>query len=489
MAADDQSLAFYDMTRLVAVRLSPIATGIDRIDQRFARAVFEAYGERCFPVVRVGSKALLADRGLSRALILGLERTWFEGRPRDLRIARALEVAGLTQRIDGPLTQGLHNRKGRCGGPAALRLSYLALTALNGLCRAGLFVGTRARNALRQNARTTIPSLLSDGASGLYVVCSHGGIARCDGLLPHLTKVCRLKAVAYIHDILPIDYPEYFPPGKPKGFARFLSELVRAGAAFVVNSRDTARRLEGHARRMKWSIGEVSVVHPGIETRPAVARNGAGASPGPNGGAPYFVVVGTIEPRKNHLLLLQVWRDLVRAGTRPMPHLHIVGMRGWENENVLDLLDRCEAIRPYVIEHGELADPELRRLIIGARAVLFPSFAEGFGLPLLEALHLGARVIASDLPVFREIAGNAPRYVSPLDGLGWRRAIVECLGQTQPPATEGPRILANGFDWETRSREFLDKLRAQANGSLRHAPEMPSKKRASSEARQGAELQ
>ena len=487
MAADDQSLVFYDMTRLVAMRLSPIAAGIDRIDLRFARAAFEAYGERCFAVVKVGSKALLADPGLSRALILGLERTWFEGWPRDLRIARALEVAGLTQRIDGPLARGLHNRKGGCGGPKALRLSHLALTALNGLCRAGLFVWTRARNALRGDARTIIPGLLTNGTAGIYVVCSHGGIVRCDGLLPHLTKICRLKTVAYVHDILPVDYPEYFPPGKPQGFARFLSELVRAGAAFVVNSRDTARRLESHARRMNWNLGEVSVIHPGIEARPAGARNGLGSNPGPNGGAPYFVVVGTIEPRKNHLLLLQVWRDLVRAGTRPMPHLHIVGRRGWENENVFDLLDRCEAIRPYVIEHGELADPELRHLVIGARAVLIPSFAEGFGLPLLEALHLGSRVIASDLPVFREIAGNAPLYVSPLDGLGWRRAIVECLGQTQPQALDRAGILAEGYGWETRSKEFLDKLRAQAKGSLGQAPETRLEGKTPTEVYLGAE--
>ena len=364
----------------------------------------------------------------------------------------------------------------------------MARAALNGLCRAGLFVGTRARNALRRDARTIIPGLLSDGESGIYVVCSHGGIARCDGLLPHLTKVCRLKVVAYIHDILPIDYPEYFPPGKPQGFARFLSELARANAALVVNSHETARRLEGYARRMNWRTGEVSVVYPGIEMRPAAAESRLASNPGPNGGAPYFVVVGTIEPRKNHLLLLQVWRDLVRAGTRPMPHLYIVGMRGWENENVLDLLDRCEAIRPYVIEHGQLADPELRRLVIGARAVLFPSFAEGFGLPLLEALHLGTPVIASDLVVFREVAGKAPRYVSPLDGLGWRRAIMECLGQTQPPALDRAGILADGSDWETQSREFLDKLRALADAGLGQEPELRLERKTPTAAYLGTEV-
>ncbi len=470
MATDDGPLVFYDMTRLVAMRLSPIATGIDRIDLRLARAVFEAYGERCFPVVKVGSKALLADRRLAHALIQYLDRTWFEGRPHDLRTVRALEAAGLAQRIDGPLAHGLRNRNRRRGQPEARQPSRMALAALNGLCKAGLFVWTRIRNALRPDARAVIPGLLRNGRMGVYVVCSHRGIALCGGLLSTLADACGLKILAYIHDLIPLEYPEYTRPQETETIAHFLSDLVRADAAFVANSRDTARRLEGHARSMNWNLGEVSVVYPGIETRLAAPGNRSSVTPGPNGGAPYFVVVGTVEPRKNHLLLLQVWRDLVRTGTRPMPHLHIVGMRGWENENVLDLLDRCEAIRPYVIEHGEMTDPDLVRLVIGARAVLFPSFAEGFGLPLLEALHLGKHVIASDLPVFREVASNVPQYVDPLDGIGWRRAILDSLNRTQPTASEVIRIFGNGFDWKTQSKEFLDQLHAQLNGSRRDPP-------------------
>ena len=59
----------------------------------------------------------------------------------------------------------------------------------------------------------------------------------------------------------------------------------------------------------------------------------------------------------------------------------------------------------------------------GARALLMPSFAEGFGLPIIEALELGTPVIASDLPVYREIVGDIPTYLDPLDGPSWERAI------------------------------------------------------------------
>jgi glycosyltransferase involved in cell wall biosynthesis len=76
-----------------------------------------------------------------------------------------------------------------------------------------------------------------------------------------------------------------------------------------------------------------------------------------------------------------------------------------------------------VIEIGGLSTPGLRRLLSNACALLMPSFAEGFGLPIIEALALGTPVIASDLPAHREAGGESVTYLSPIDGLGWLAAI------------------------------------------------------------------
>ena len=143
----------------------------------------------------------------------------------------------------------------------------------------------------------------------------------------------------------------------------------------------------------------------------------------PTGGRPYFVVCGTIEPRKNHLLLLHVWRDLVARLGEAAPKLLIVGARGWENEHVLDLLERCPALRGHVIEASGLPTPSVRWLLHGARALLMPSFAEGYGLPLVEALASGVPVIASDIPVFQEVGGGRVLAIDPTDGPRWREAI------------------------------------------------------------------
>ena len=138
---------------------------------------------------------------------------------------------------------------------------------------------------------------------------------------------------------------------------------------------------------------------------------------------PYFVYISTIEPRKNHLLLLNIWRRMIEQLGDAAPVLVLIGRRGWENENVIDMLERGELLRGHVIEAGEVSDNRMQALVAHARAMLMPSFAEGFGMPVVEALAAGVPVICSDIVAHREVGGDAPDYIDPLDGLGWMRAI------------------------------------------------------------------
>ena len=166
-----------------------------------------------------------------------------------------------------------------------------------------------------------------------------------------------------------------------------------------------------------------------IETRHVTALLGVDPLPDPPdrapSGPPAFVVLGTIEPRKNHLLLLNIWRQFAEElPPGNIPQLHIVGRRGWENENIVDILDRAPFMGRHVFERGFLPDGDLRDLLTGARALLFPSFAEGFGFPLAEACQLGVPAICSDLPVYREFIDTGPIYLDPLDGPGWKNAII-----------------------------------------------------------------
>ena len=226
------------------------------------------------------------------------------------------------------------------------------------------------------------------------------------------------RLVLFVHDAIPSEFPEYARTGGGEKHRQRLVNALSMACGIIVNSEDTAQRLRGYLPHAS-TMPPLLVAHIGLDPLPA---------PDPNlvlPAKPYFVVVGTIEPRKNHLLLLHIWRQFAQQGVDPLPNLVIVGRRGWENENILDLIDRSDFLKDHVVEMSDLGDAQLSAIVMGSRAVLMPSFAEGYGMPVAEALAVEVPVIASDLPVFHEIAGDIPDYRNPLDGPGWASTIVD----------------------------------------------------------------
>ena len=189
----------------------------------------------------------------------------------------------------------------------------------------------------------------------------------------------------------------------------------------IVNSYDTQKTLKSFAIKHNLSTNKILVNFLG--TKNLKIRDGLFKNHFFN--KKYFVVLGTIEARKNHNLLLHIWRLLVEQNYPDIPYLIIIGRRGWECETTIDLLERCEKIRPFIKELNNCSDAELINWLGSARALLFPSFIEGFGMPLVEAYALGVPVIASDLAVYREFAQDIPDYIDPLDAIKWRRYILD----------------------------------------------------------------
>jgi glycosyltransferase involved in cell wall biosynthesis len=109
----------------------------------------------------------------------------------------------------------------------------------------------------------------------------------------------------------------------------------------------------------------------------------------------------------------------------------LVGRRGWENESVIDHLQRSKAVIRLVHEASDLSDRELAQLVGGAAALLSPSLAEGFDLPVVEAMTLRTPVIASDIPAHRELAGGTATLLDPVDGSAWLQAIASAARSHQ----------------------------------------------------------
>jgi glycosyltransferase involved in cell wall biosynthesis len=222
-----------------------------------------------------------------------------------------------------------------------------------------------------------------------------------------------------IHDLLPIEYPEFFRVDSVERHARRLKVFAEIAAGAIVSTPAVAEALLAHLK----GLGRKTL--PLLVQPLPVSRIFHGPREHDDGLAaqPYFIICGTIEPRKNHLLVFNLWRELARLFGPATPKLIVVGARGWENENIVDMLERCPAIRDHVIEASGLSTPSLKRLINNARAVLMPSFAEGYGLPVAEALTAGTPVLASDLPSLRAMDASAITRLDPVDGLGWLDAI------------------------------------------------------------------
>lgn len=258
-----------------------------------------------------------------------------------------------------------------------------------------------------------------------------------------------VQGVFFVHDLLPLDYPEFWRRGYRDRFETGVAMLARVGRAFIVSSDAVKERLDRELRRRgRTGVPILSLPFPPF-LGPGTSGN---AAPDELGAEPYFVMVGTIEPRKNHLLILNLWRRMAEQGG-PVPKLVLVGGRGWENEQVVDMLERCIAIGASVIEAPALTDADMRALVAHARALLYPSFEEGFGLPLAEALMLGTPVLASDIPVLRQTAQERALFLDPLDGPAWLAAI-RALADPENPTARAVRALAAAYEPPAVDRYF-----------------------------------
>ena len=259
-----------------------------------------------------------------------------------------------------------------------------------------------------------------------------------DATLSALRSVPGLRLVVMIHDTIPLDLPAFQRAGTARSFASRFRAAARHADAILCPSQaaaaDVTRHLQALGRPARVVVAPLGVT-------PAEAR----VQDLPEGlppQEPYFVVLGTIEPRKNHALLLDLWEELGPAA----PWLLICGSRGWRNAATFARLDRHP---PRVREVPGLSDSAVAALLDGARALLFPSLAEGFGLPLVEAMARGTPVICSDLAVFREVAGPTATYLDPRDHAAWRAAVERHRDDPVPRARLVPP------DWEAHFKTAL----------------------------------
>lgn len=366
-----------DVTRLVS-RAGLLPTGVDRVELAYLRALTADGGSPVFGLCRTALGFVLLDR-------IGLLALGQAVASRDF--GRADWVSRLNRRLT----------------PAArLGQSFVR------------------RHAVARSTRRGLPRLLAhvpDGFTWFNVGHSNLTDAVCRAI--RAQPGARLSVL--LHDTIPLDWPDMQRPHSVAAFAAKLRVAQRHADRIICTSAACAADVTRHMTPL-GRVPPIVTAHLGVDPqRPAPEEIPPGVMPL----RPYFMVLGTIEPRKNHALLLDIWDDWGPGA----PDLLICGRRGWRNA---DVFARLDAGVPHVREVAGLSDGAVAALLTGARGLLFPSLAEGFGLPPLEAASLGAPVICADLPACRELLGDSAVYADPKDHYRWKNESARLAVATAP---------------------------------------------------------
>jgi glycosyltransferase involved in cell wall biosynthesis len=218
------------------------------------------------------------------------------------------------------------------------------------------------------------------------------------GLIPF--RIRGVPVAITVHDFVSVRYPGTMPLAARLYRTWNQRAWVRRSDVVMAVSRATADEA-----RSIFGIDPHAVIHPGVDE---VFLHPQLEGPGPATSGDFFLVLGTVEPRKNLEALLATAGVLLDEGAWPSGlRILVVGGAGWRDASVRASLGRLEA-RGIVRSLGYVPRGALPRLLREARALLMPSIYEGFGMPVAEAMAVGCPVVCSDIPPFREVAGSYP---------------------------------------------------------------------------------
>jgi glycosyltransferase involved in cell wall biosynthesis len=274
-----------------------------------------------------------------------------------------------------------------------------------------------------------------------------------------------IKIYFVIFDLLPMLRPDAFPFGTEKHFAAFLHTVSTVADGLLCISRAVADELiewigrHGLPREAPLQVGyfhlgaDIGASAPSFGLPPNAAQVLESVRARPS-----FLMVGTVEPRKAHAQALAAFELLWRKGKQI--NLVIVGKQGWMVEQLADRMANHPEKDKRLFWLSGISDEMLLKLYAGSAALLSPSEGEGFGLPLIEAAQHDIPIIARNLPVFREVAGEHAYYfdgLAPSDLSAAVEAWLALQREGKAPASTGMRWLT----WSETAQQLLNAIEHQ----------------------------
>lgn len=253
-----------------------------------------------------------------------------------------------------------------------------------------------------------------------------------------------LPTVVTVHDLLAARHPEWVPGGRARGVQALQRATARAANRIITISENSARDI-----RELLGRSEVDVIPLGVLPVDPLDRHAPPARP-------FVLASGNRMPHKNFARLVEAWAQIPLA---ERPKLVITGSHG--DDPLVELVAQL-GLAADVELLGWVTDDELDRLYDTASAYAFPTLFEGFGLPVLEAMARGCPVVGSDIPILREVGGDAMRYFDPHDPASIARTVREVVTAPGNLADAG-RKRAALFTWQRTADATADVYRRLAD--------------------------
>jgi glycosyltransferase involved in cell wall biosynthesis len=299
----------------------------------------------------------------------------------------------------------------------------------------------------------------------------------------YIERVKRDKGLRFallIYDIIPLRRPEWYDVRLTKRFRVWLADTLPLADMVLTISTATAADVTGYARNKGLPLRAVATPIPigtGFKKSYAAQRRSpdgivSSRLPAPNS---YALIVSTIEPRKNHILLFRVWRRLMedmRAAS--VPTLVFAGRVGWLVSDLMEQLHNSSFLDGKIIVIESPTDEELEGLYAGCLFTLFPSFYEGWGLPVTESHAFGRPCIISKTTSLPEAGGSLARYIDPDNTTDAYRVIRETI-QDQAGLREWRDRVHREFrpvEWSQSARAVLNALDATEDASRAREPQL-----------------
>ena len=275
---------------------------------------------------------------------------------------------------------------------------------------------------------------------------------QCPTPRPQLFKCLTARDItimAIVNDVMPITNPEWFEKRLATQFTTWFDAVKLYASTIVAISEFTRNEVV-----KLGATQQVAVVTYGADFPAATYKKNDAAFALP--AEPYVLCVGTLEPRKNHAVLLDAFDSLRNA--YPTLSLVLVGRRGWQTDALVKRLRNHPEFGHRLLWIDTATDSQLDRLYRHCSVVAVPSICEGLGLPVIEALMRGAPVVSSPGGALLEAGGDLVTYVDPLDAAQWSLAISQAVVSPSPTVGDGAEMYV-GPTWANTAEQISGLVR------------------------------